>query len=74
MERDDYTCQLCGQRGSVTLNADHIIPKWQAPELIYTIANGRTLCVSCHRETPTFGGNAPRRPRQFQVPLPMVVI
>lgn len=61
-ERDDWTCQLCDVRGGGELNADHIIPKWLDISLVFTVANGRTLCRSCHVQTATFGGRAPRRP------------
>lgn len=71
-KRDDYTCQQCGERGG-KLNADHIIPKWADTALIYTLSNGRTLCYACHRQTDTYGWKAPKRPRQFQLPLPMVI-
>lgn len=55
--RDDYTCQMCGVRGG-QLNADHIKTWRDNPELRYELSNGRTLCVECHRSTPTFGGRA----------------
>jgi 5-methylcytosine-specific restriction endonuclease McrA len=53
--RDDFTCQECGQRGSVYLVADHVKPWRTHPELRYELANGRTLCEPCHRATPTYG-------------------
>lgn len=53
-KRDDYTCVLCGIRGG-DLNADHIKPFSQFPDLRFDVNNGRTLCVPCHRKTPTYG-------------------
>jgi len=61
-ERDDYTCQICEARGGrgikVILNADHIKPLSKYIELCFDLNNGRTLCVDCHRKTPTYGVNA----------------
>lgn len=56
-QRDDYTCQACGQRGG-ELNADHELPLSQFPTLCFEILNGRTLCVPCHRKTPTFASKS----------------
>lgn len=53
-KRDDFTCQECGQRGG-KLNADHIKPFSTHPDLRLDLDNGRTLCVPCHKKTPTYG-------------------
>lgn len=52
--RDNYTCTQCHVRGG-ELNADHIKPFAFFPDLRFSMENGRTLCVDCHRETPTWG-------------------
>jgi 5-methylcytosine-specific restriction endonuclease McrA len=58
-ERDNWTCVWCktksGKGKRVVLNADHIKPFALFPELRLAIDNGRTLCVSCHKKTDTYG-------------------
>jgi endogenous inhibitor of DNA gyrase (YacG/DUF329 family) len=48
-KRDNYTCQFCGDYGSV-LNAHHIVPLTIDENKIFDINNGITLCESCHKK------------------------
>jgi hypothetical protein len=57
-QRDDYTCQACGKRGKGDLHADHELPFSKFPALRFEILNGRTLCIPCHKNTPTYGSLA----------------
>lgn len=81
-ERDNYTCQICGARSkkgdAVYLEADHIVPFTLHPDLIFSVSNGRTLCLKCHRMTKTFGSRIKkdRHYKQmivFQAPLEMIM-
>ena len=70
-ERDNYTCQKCGQRGG-RLNADHIKPfsklldennintieQAKSCLKLWDVSNGRTLCENCHQKTSTFGSKS----------------
>ena len=49
-ERDDYTCQCCGERGG-KLNVHHINSFADYPDFRYDISNGITLCTKCHDAT-----------------------
>lgn len=67
-KRDAYVCVLCGDHSS-EINADHIkrfcdiieenkIETTEQAlncEELWDIKNGRTLCVSCHKKTDTYG-------------------
>lgn len=46
-ERDDYTCQVCQQRGG-SLQVDHIKSWAEYPKLRFIKSNCRTLCMACH--------------------------
>jgi hypothetical protein len=48
-ERDDYTCQDCGERGG-TLAAHHVEYVSENPDRAHDIDNGVTLCDDCHAE------------------------
>lgn len=48
-ERDDYTCQCCGNRGG-EINAHHILNFADNPDVRTDIQNGITLCKGCHTD------------------------
>lgn len=51
-ERDDYTCQFCGCHEN-KMYAQHIVPTSISKALWYEVANGLTLCPTCHAELHT---------------------
>lgn len=57
-ERDNYTCQMCKNRG-VHLQVDHIQPWAEYVELRFSMNNCRTLCDRCHYKI-TFGKEMPK--------------
>lgn len=52
-KRDDWTCVKCGNRG-VAIHADHIKSFSKFHEFRFDVSNGRTLCIPCHKNTPTY--------------------
>ena len=48
--RDNFTCQMCSDRGG-NLNAHHVLPCRDFPDLVYDVNNGITLCFECHQKT-----------------------
>ncbi len=52
-ERDEYTCQDCGQIGG-GLNAHHIF-QWATHILFrFLVWNGKTLCLKCHKKIKVY--------------------
>ena len=49
LERDNYTCTICGGTDK-KLIADHIKPYAYYPELREDVTNGRTLCIDCNHQ------------------------
>lgn len=62
-ERDNYTCQVCDQRGG-DLQVDHIQSWTEYVDLRFDIDNCRTLCVKCHYKI-TFGKPMPPEVRAW---------
>ncbi len=54
-ERDNYTCQACGDNKGNNLQAHHRITmkialEMNRLELVYAVSNGITLCNKCHKK------------------------
>lgn len=53
-QRDDYTCQDCGQH-SGDLEAHHVHEFAKYPDERFVVDNGKTLCLECHNKTQRGG-------------------
>lgn len=49
-ERDNYTCQCCGDNKGGNLNGHHLNSRDKFPQEKYNVNNGITLCETCHKE------------------------
>lgn len=66
-ERDNYTCQICGQEGNGhNLNAHHINGYNWYKEGRTDINNGITLCEKCHKEFHKLYGKGNNTKEQFE--------
>lgn len=54
LERDDYTCQLCGAKNDLVVHHKKSYDKYQ--RLRTVISNGITLCNNCHKKIHSKGG------------------
>lgn len=48
LNRDDYTCRVCGFREPEIMQVDHIKSKALFPEVKFDPNNMETLCPNCH--------------------------
>jgi 5-methylcytosine-specific restriction endonuclease McrA len=53
LERDNYTCTVCGKMAEAGLCAHHIKSWSLYPELRNVVSNGITLCRKCHAKAHT---------------------
>ena len=49
-QRDNFRCRWCKAVKGTYIQAHHIKPKYKFPDLIYTVRNGVTLCLPCHKK------------------------
>ena len=47
-ERDGHACVVCG--AGDRLAAHHLISRGRRPDLAFSLENGETRCVTCHRK------------------------
>ena len=65
-ERDNYTCQCCGDNKGGNLNAHHKNARNLFPNEKYDVDNGVTLCDKCHKEFHHIYGYGNNTKYQFE--------
>lgn len=66
-EKDNYTCQACGQKGDkIFLNAHHLDSYDKYEDKRMDINNGITLCTECHKEFHKLYGKGNNTKEQFE--------
>lgn len=65
-ERDNYTCQVCGDDKGGNLIAHHLEGYTANPELRTTLSNGITLCKECHKDFHHQLGRGNNTKEQFE--------
>jgi len=63
-KRDNYTCQICGNR-SCNLNAHHLDGWHWCKERRFDLSNGVTLCSKCHKDYHSKYGRKNNTEQQF---------
>lgn len=65
-ERDNYTCQCCGDNKGGNLVAHHILNFSEHKELRTVVSNGMTLCKTCHKNFHDTYGYSNNNSEQLQ--------
>lgn len=65
-ERDNYTCQNCGDNKGGNLEAHHLEPWENNKELRYIVNNGVTVCRDCHAKIHDKPDSYRKRKKQKQ--------
>lgn len=64
--RDNYTCQHCGDSKGGNLNAHHKNSRDMYPQEKYVVDNGITLCDKCHRNFHHIYGYGHNTQQQYE--------